>query len=353
MLIDHEQISEKDLERINKYTRKDLTKDDIYAFEVILCNNQIDKDFEMISTDCLYDLRKISIGSTGILTENKTAKIFDSYCRAAFDNDGKAIVNLKAKAYIPKTCIEETELKNILTNQKIGIGFAVKNKICSICRNNFDFCGHHKGQKYDNRLCYAILYSPTDFYEWAVVSKSNDEKSKTHEVSEMKTKTQLKINGEIKDVEIENGEITIIEPEKKVTGWERGDLKKIYYMVDGKSFHDNYDEDDASFYNCANYFNDKKLAENISRMQTLQRKMFRWQTENDVPINFNDAEQEIIYEIYYDYVHNEILCDETNYCVCGFIPYFSTEEKAKECIEVFEDELKWLFTEFKWRMDGD
>lgn len=158
-------------------------------------------------------------------------------------------------------------------------------------------------------------------------------------------RTQIKINGELKDVEIENGEITIIEPEQKVTGWERSDLKKIYYMVDGKSFHDNYDEDDDSFYNCANYFNDKKLAENISRMQTLQRKMFRWQTENDV-IFTSKYRWCIIYDTNYD----EIVSTETR-ANAGFLPAFSCKEKAEECIKVFKNELTWLFTEFRWRMD--
>lgn len=157
-------------------------------------------------------------------------------------------------------------------------------------------------------------------------------------------RTQIKINGELKDVEIENGEITIIE--KKVTGWERGDLKKIYYMVDGKSFHDNYDEEDDSFYNCANYFNDKKLAENISRMQTLQRQMFRWQAENDV-IFTSKYRWCIIYDTDYD----EIVSTETR-ANAGFLPVFSCKEKAEKCIKVFKNELTWLFTEFKWRMDG-
>ena len=43
------------------------------------------------------------------------------------------------------------------------------------------------------------------------------------------TKTQLKINGEIKDVEIKNGEITIIEPVKIITGWEKVEYGKTYY----------------------------------------------------------------------------------------------------------------------------
>lgn len=169
-------------------------------------------------------------------------------------------------------------------------------------------------------------------------------------------RTQLKINGEFKDVEIENGEITIIEPKKKATGWERAEKGTGYTCISlGAGLCpeiDSYVAPDNVAFRTANYFTSDKLAESINRMQTLQRQMFRWQAENDVPINFNDAEQEIKYEIYYDYVFNKILCDETHYCVCGFIPYFSTEEKAKECIEVFKHELIWLFTEFKWRMDG-
>ena len=41
---------------------------------------------------------------------------------------------------------------------------------------------------------------------------------------------------------------------------------------------------------------------------------------------------------------------KTNY---GFLPVFSSKEKAEECLDEFKDELTWLFTEFKWRMDGD
>ena len=163
-------------------------------------------------------------------------------------------------------------------------------------------------------------------------------------------RTQIKINGELKDVEIENGEITIIEPEQKVTGWERGDLKKIYYMVDGKSFHNNYDEDDDSLYNCANYFNDKKLAENITRIQTLQRRMFRWQAENDEPIN-RERETQCKYYISYEHGTNDFTVLSGQHINLGFLPCFSTREKAKECIEAFKNELTWLFTEFRWRMD--
>lgn len=169
-------------------------------------------------------------------------------------------------------------------------------------------------------------------------------------------RTQLKINGEMKDVEIENGEITVIETEKKQTGWERAKKGTGYTCISlGAGLCpeiDSYFAPDDVAFRTANYFTNDKLAENINRMQTLQRQMFRWQAENDVPIPIISKSNYKWCILYNSKSTPEIhvnikLSDE------GFLPCFSSKEKAKECIEDFKDELTWLFTEFKWRMDGD
>ena len=54
MLIDSKYISDNDMKQINKNTRKDFTRDDIYAFEITLCDSELDADYEAISKDCLY-----------------------------------------------------------------------------------------------------------------------------------------------------------------------------------------------------------------------------------------------------------------------------------------------------------
>ena len=162
-------------------------------------------------------------------------------------------------------------------------------------------------------------------------------------------KTQLKINGEMKDVEIENGNITIIKPEKKRTGWERVKCGEKQSFINCYTIFDSREEcgsEDNKLYECANYFSDRKLAENINRMQKLQRKMFRWQAENDA-IFTSKYRWCIIYDTDYD----EIVSTET-WANAGFLPVFSCKEKAEKCIKVFKNELTWLFTEFKWRMDG-
>lgn len=162
----------------------------------------------------------------------------------------------------------------------------------------------------------------------------------------MGVKTQLKINGEMKDVEIENGEITIIEPEKKATGWDLS-TRPYYITAAGVTGRKELNCDGmAKIYETANAFSSEELAESINRMQTLQRQIFRWQAENDVIFT-----SKYWWRIIYDTDYNEIVSTETR-ANAGFLPVFSCKEKAKECIEVFKDELTWLFTEFKWRMDG-
>lgn len=170
-------------------------------------------------------------------------------------------------------------------------------------------------------------------------------------------RTQIKINGELKDVEIENGEITIIEPEKKATGWER--VKKgseyCYWCGDDRvdKLEENYLTTENNLYRLANYFSSEELFKNISRMQTLQKKMFRWQAENDVPVCLSEISNDEWekWGISYDYEADDFFVCRYNNVAEPFMPYFSLKWKAKECIEVFKHELIWLFTEFRWRMD--
>ena len=168
-------------------------------------------------------------------------------------------------------------------------------------------------------------------------------------------RTQLKIDGTLQDVEIKNGEIIIIKESKKMTGWERLVLNTTYCTnIDGETqYITEFNEiNDDQRYNLANYFSDGILAEDILRMQTLQRQMFRWQAENDTTI-IHDNYTTPKYYISYDCSMKGFRVYSTTTHSHGFAPYFSSQEKAEECIKEFADELIWLFTEFKWRMDTE
>ena len=71
------------LDKINKFTRRKLTEDEVYVFSVILCDNDIDRDCERFSEEALEELKERFIGKTGIFdheatTVNQNARIFDT-----------------------------------------------------------------------------------------------------------------------------------------------------------------------------------------------------------------------------------------------------------------------------------
>ena len=76
-----EKVSDNELLLINNYTRRELKKDEVYVFTVILCDNDIDRDFERFTYDSLLKLSELFVGKTGILdhemsSKNQTARIF-------------------------------------------------------------------------------------------------------------------------------------------------------------------------------------------------------------------------------------------------------------------------------------
>lgn len=134
------------------------------------------------------------------------------------------------------------------------------------------------------------------------------------------------------------------------TGWERGELKQTYYTTDGESQPETYHPEDTDRYDKADYFASPTLAADIARAQEIWRKLLRWQAENDAPV---DWENDAIYHYYIYYDHNETFYVGGVYsCQDAFNVYFSTEEKAEQALEIFYDDLLWLFTEFKYRLGG-
>ena len=74
-------LEQRDLDLINNYTRRKLSKDEVYIFSVVLCDNEIDREFEKFTKDALEQLAPLFIGKTGILnhdakSENQMARIF-------------------------------------------------------------------------------------------------------------------------------------------------------------------------------------------------------------------------------------------------------------------------------------
>lgn len=174
--------TEEDLAKINRYTRRDLTMDEVYCFKVILCDNEVDRDYESFTVGALKELAVLFLGKTGIFDhnpkgENQTARIYDTEVledptrKTQF---GQVYTYLQAKAYMVRS---EKNADLILEidagiKKEVSVGCSVASVKCSICGTNLkeQFCEHVKGVQYNNQLCYAMLDQPTDAYEWSFVA---------------------------------------------------------------------------------------------------------------------------------------------------------------------------------------
>lgn len=61
-------LGEKDLELINAMSRKKLTAEEVYAFAVRLCDNQVDRDGERFPVETLEELAGCSWARAAFLT---------------------------------------------------------------------------------------------------------------------------------------------------------------------------------------------------------------------------------------------------------------------------------------------
>lgn len=174
--------TENDLALINTYARNPLSAEEVYCFNLTLCDNEVDRDFERFSVYSLKALAELFKGKTGIAdhnmsSANQKARIFDTWLEEEKEKKtsvGESYVALKAKAYMlitdeTKELIEQIEGG---IKKEVSVGCSMGAVICSICGKNMKHheCKHIKGRHYGKNLCHGILSDAKDAYEWSFVA---------------------------------------------------------------------------------------------------------------------------------------------------------------------------------------
>ncbi len=176
------EITEKELKEIGKFTRKDITEQELYTFPLILCDNEIDRDGEKFTAGSLERLAKLFVGKTGIFdhnptSKNQTARIYSASVIRDPERktaDGETYTYIEAKAYM----LRNEKNKDLISEIEAGIkketsvGCSVGKIICSVCGKDMrsGACGHIKGNEYDGKICCHLLSEPEDAYEWSFVA---------------------------------------------------------------------------------------------------------------------------------------------------------------------------------------
>ena len=167
------------LEQLNRFTRRKHTAQEVYMFDVILCDNEVDRDGECFTKQALETLCRRFEGVTGIFDHDpkgsrQTARIFatelveDPARRTAY---GAAYTYLKACAYMIRTDSNQDLIREIDggIKKEVSVSCAAKTSRCSVCGST-GACAHEKGTVYGGRLCYRELEDISDVYEWSFVA---------------------------------------------------------------------------------------------------------------------------------------------------------------------------------------
>ncbi|MGN0518328.1 MAG: hypothetical protein ACI4II_06355 [Acutalibacteraceae bacterium] len=175
-------LPDSDLALINNLSLGTLTKDDIYTFKAVLCDNALDRDFEKFSIKALSGLSEFFKNRTVIkdhvaIADNQIARIYKtdlSTDEALKCVDGEPYTQLIAYCYMVKTKSNSDLIAEINAGIKKegSVSCAISKRTCSICGKDTisKTCTHISGREYDGKKCYKILDEPVDAYEFSLVA---------------------------------------------------------------------------------------------------------------------------------------------------------------------------------------
>ncbi|MBQ8965942.1 hypothetical protein [Ruminococcus sp.] len=175
-------ITDEVMEKINRHSVGVLKKEQVYCFRVLLCDNEVDRDYEKFSAEALGVLAGLFVGRTGISdhecrSSGQTARIYDTEVKAYPERktaDGEVYTALFGYAYMVRTEKNGSLIAEIEggIKKEVSVGCAVKKRRCSVCGADGarGGCSHVRGKVYGGKLCYVVLEEPTDAYEWSFVA---------------------------------------------------------------------------------------------------------------------------------------------------------------------------------------
>lgn len=180
------EVKEDDLKAINKYALTPLTAEEVFTFKAVLCDNEIDRQFERFTVKALEEMRKLFLGKTVIKNHSwsandQVARIYATELMqdtAKTTKSGELYTKLVAYCYMVKTASNAdliAEIKGGIKKEG-SVGFAASSSICSICGtdNAKNYCRHWPGKSYDKEggkeVCTFTLAGVRDAYEFSLVA---------------------------------------------------------------------------------------------------------------------------------------------------------------------------------------
>lgn len=180
--VQNQEVTDSELRAINKFTLSPLTKEEVFTFKLAMCDNEVDRDFEVFPLKTLQDLQKMFVGKTVIkdhrhVADNQVARIYSTELvqdGSKTTKNGELYTQLVAHCYMLNTEANKDFIAEIKggIKKEVSVGCSCGSATCSICGtdNRKDYCKHYWGREYDGKVCYFKLEKARDAYEVSFVA---------------------------------------------------------------------------------------------------------------------------------------------------------------------------------------
>lgn len=178
------ELNAEELALINQHTLRELTADEVFAFKITACDNEIDRDGEAFTLATLQGLAQLYIGKTVLdsghtwRAENQCARTYTAKVikeAGKLTSYGEPYARLEVRSYIPRLESTKELIQLIETGirKEVSVGCAARKSICSICGLPYwsRECEHRIGQVYNNNAkCFIKLEEAAAAYEISFVA---------------------------------------------------------------------------------------------------------------------------------------------------------------------------------------
>lgn len=169
-------LDEGEMAHINAQSLRPLAAEEVFAFRLAACNNQVDRDIERFTEATLAGFAEIFVGRPVLLdhkwsAESQTARVYAASVEEMPSVEGGK--QLVLRCYMPRLQGNGDTIAAIESGllRECSVGVLTERAICSICGadRRTTWCEHVKGVEYDGKQCYIELDGAQDAYEVSLV----------------------------------------------------------------------------------------------------------------------------------------------------------------------------------------
>lgn len=182
-----EEENDIDLALVNELTLDNVTREDIYTFSIICCDNEIDRVYDCMGEAFLKEFAKRAKGLTILQNhewdvENQSARVY----QAEYVEDTETLTQLgETRKYVLAKVYTLSKYEDYIDKIKAGllkevsVSFESKRDTCSICGAETEkgsddkaICpnDHIMGETYEGKICCNMLNTLTDVFECSFVA---------------------------------------------------------------------------------------------------------------------------------------------------------------------------------------